>query len=380
MAPMGKKKQILFLSARASLIKTARDAISAQAGAWELCTADGVDAAMSRLRSHAIDAVVADTTGSGQGGLALLRLLRDAGMLAAAPVIILSGAKERDVKRQALELGAAELLNRPLVAEDLIMRLRSAMGLGPRQDPSNTGGQGPKKRNMDWQRSALGLIWPLAGAGEFREQVGSHHVMRVGCYCRVLAEGLGLPRRFVEMITLTSPMHDIGKIGVPEFILQKAGALTAGERQIMQRHCEFGYEILRGGCLPMAAYARWRDGDHTETQLDAPPDPLVLQAASIALTHHEKWDGTGYPRRLCRQQIPLESRILAVVDVYDTLSHARPYKLAFSEDVTLATITEEAGHHFDPEVIAALGRVRGQLREIKHALVDDPNTIEVPLG
>ena len=172
------------------------------------------------------------------------------------------------------------------------------------------------------------------------------------------------------MIFLTSPLHDIGKIGIPDSILLQPRTLTPEEWKIMQRHCAIGAGILQQDARKSSP-VRAASADES---LDGNPDrenPFLAMASSIALTHHERWDGTGYPQGLSGDSIPLESRIVAVADVYDALHSARPYKPAFPEDRVLGIMKEKVGSHFDPTVYRVFERSLDAFREIRRQFTDE---------
>ncbi|MFQ3613626.1 MAG: HD domain-containing phosphohydrolase [Cyanobacteriota bacterium] len=186
-------------------------------------------------------------------------------------------------------------------------------------------------------------IFCLSLAAEYRDQDTSFHLKRMSNYSRIIAKHLGLSSREQELIFYASPMHDVGKIGIPDAILLKPGRFTPEERLIMNRHPEIGYEIL--------------------SKSDS---ELMKKSATIALTHHEKFDGSGYPRGLKGEQIPLEGRIVALADVFDALASRRPYKEAWDLTDIFRLVEESTGTHFDPQVVAAFDRGRSEILEIYH--------------
>jgi len=186
-------------------------------------------------------------------------------------------------------------------------------------------------------------IFCLSVAAEYRDQDTSFHLKRMSNYSRIIAKHLGLSSHEQELIFYASPMHDVGKIGIPDAILQKPGRLTPEERQIMNRHPEIGYEIL--------------------SKSDS---ELMQKSAIIALTHHEKFDGSGYPRGLKGEGIPLEGRIVALADVFDALASRRPYKEAWALNEVFQFVEDNRGSHFDPQVVAAFNRGRSEILEIYH--------------
>jgi PAS domain S-box-containing protein len=178
------------------------------------------------------------------------------------------------------------------------------------------------------------ILERLAQAAELRDDETGLHTRRVGVLAARIATSLGLPSAEVELLRQAAPLHDVGKIGVPDQILMKEGALTPAERACIELHAALGARILSGST-----------------------SPLIRLAESIAHCHHERWDGTGYPRRLSREEIPLPARICAVADVFDALSHARPYRAAWPMERILTYMRHAAGTHFDPEVVDAFFRI-----------------------
>ena len=176
----------------------------------------------------------------------------------------------------------------------------------------------------------LDTIFRLGTAAEYRDKETGNHIRRMSFYSAIIAEQMGLTPRQVEMVRLSSPMHDIGKVGVPDAILLKPGRLNELERKIMESHAVIGAEILKDSAVP-----------------------LIRLSQVIALSHHEKWDGTGYPAGTAGADIPVEGRIVALADVFDALSNKRVYKPAFSLVETLDIIKQSSGTHFDPTVVDA---------------------------
>jgi putative two-component system response regulator len=182
----------------------------------------------------------------------------------------------------------------------------------------------------------------LARAVEYRDLETGGHIERMSNYCGVLARRLGFPDERAELIRMASPLHDVGKIAIPDTVLLKPGKFTDAERAEMQKHAELGFRILAGS-----------------------PTPLLETAATIARTHHEKVDGSGYPRGLFGDAIPIEGRIAAVADVFDALTTDRVYRPAFSVDEGLEIMAEGRGTHFDPQVLDAFTNSIGEFLEVK---------------
>lgn len=186
----------------------------------------------------------------------------------------------------------------------------------------------------------------------------------------MLAEELGMDHKFTERIFLTSPLHDIGKIGIPDNILLKQGKLNSDEWEIMKQHCEIGADILRQDRVKWAPLAIYRDLLKC-SELPKSDNPFLKMAETITLTHHERWDGTGYRSGLSENQIPIESRIVAIADVYDALSSKRPYKPGFKDSKVIRIMRENNGSHFDPEVFSPFEKSLDLFRGIRTQFVDE---------
>ncbi len=197
------------------------------------------------------------------------------------------------------------------------------------------------------KESQTKIIHKLSGAAEFKDNETSAHTKRVGMYTEIIAQAMGFDRDFCDLVKLTSPMHDIGKIGIPDSILLKPGKLDDDEFTVMKKHAMFGYEIL------------FEDGDE-----------ILKMAATIARDHHEKWDGSGYPMGKKGEEISIQGRITAVVDVFDALTSRRPYKEPWSVERAVKLIQGESGTHFDPKVIDAFLEKLDTFIEIKNLFKD----------
>jgi len=366
------KARILFVDDEQSVLESIRLSLGAERAEWMMDFERGADQALALLQRKDYDAVVSDICMPGKNGFHLLQRIRSEERTQDIPVIMLTGISERDIKRRALDSGATDLLGKPVEKEDLIARLRNAIRLKDYQDKLKKQNLVLEKRvaerTAELENSRLDIIWRLAKASEHRDQDTGNHVVRVGCYCRAIAEALGEDRKFVEMLFLASPLHDIGKLGIPDAVLLKRGPLTSEEREVMKSHCALGAKILNEEAKIAMTFLTWR-GDPPPGEA-LPQNPILRMASSIALTHHERWDGSGYPEGLEGEEIPMSSRIVALSDVYDALCSERPYKRALPEKNTLEIIRSEVGRQFDPKVHAAFLRSLAELRTIRTVLVD----------
>jgi putative two-component system response regulator len=214
-------------------------------------------------------------------------------------------------------------------------------------------------------------VWELGRVAERQEASGDHHVVRIGLISRAIAETMGLESARVKALTLAAPLHDVGMIGIPDRIFMKKECLSPSETAVMRWHCWIGAKILRDESALRTIFLRCRSPERGIALLPG-MNRVLLTAASIALAHHEKWDGTGYPRELQGEEIPLESRIVAIADVYDALTSDRPFRRAYTEEWALEALDERAGNHFDPDVYATFLSAFSRIRSLRLEYPDQP--------
>lgn len=315
-------------------------------GYRQFFTTSDASQAMPLIAAERPDVVLLDILMPAVSGLEVLEAIRSHEQFVDLPVIILTAANDRETRLKAIRLGATEFLGKPLDTVELETRLRNVLFMKAHQD---------RLKNYAWElelevavRSAelaeahKQVVRCLARVGEYRDNETGNHVLRVGLVAEIIARRLGLSREFCGRIREAAALHDIGKVGVPDAVLLKPGKLDAVEFTVMKDHCRKGWNV----CLPQS------DAPVMPTAI-ASNSPILEMAASIAYTHHEKWDGSGYPGGLRGEDIPIEGRITAVADVFDALTHARPYKAAMSIEESLRILKEERGTHFDPRVLDA---------------------------
>ncbi len=375
------RKQILFVDDEQPVLDSLHRMLRAQRDVWEMSFVPRALQAWELLMEGDFDAVVLDISMPGMSGLQLLKRIQRTRRTRNIPVVMLTGLENRGLKRQALDLGAADLLNKPAEPEDLLARLRSVLRLKSYQDELNTHNhrleRTVRERTAELSQSRLDMIWRLGKAAEQRDEETGNHVVRVGCLSRVVAESIGLDEQRLETLFLAAPLHDIGKIGIPDAILRKRGPLSPGQWTAMREHCVIGARILREDSKMAVAFRIWR-GLPAETSPADAKNPFLETAATVALEHHEKWDGTGYPRGLAGEQISLESRIVAICDVFDAITSQRPYRKPCSLDDALEIIRKGAGTHFDPAVHEAFLAALAEVKRIKNRFSDGVEILSEP--
>lgn len=340
---------------------------------WEMTFLDCPDDAWPRLLSNEFDTVVLDIDMPGNGALELLDRIKENKHTGKIPVVMLAGAGDCSMKSRALEHGADDLLNKPVDPVDLLARLNSALRLKTCQDALDEHDlrleETIRQHTSEVRQSYQEIAWKLGKFAEKRDKSTGHHVIRVGLYSRAIAETLELDPIFIETIGIVAPLHDVGKIGVSDFILLKKEPLTPQETFVMRRHCWIGAKILREESKVRQAFLQWHTNTEPSSTVFA-TNPYLKMAATIAMGHHEKWDGTGYPQGLCGEAIPLEARIVAIADVFDAVTSERPYRPAYSEEWALELLQEDSGSYFDPRMYSAFMKALPKIRSIRQLFVD----------
>ncbi|MEO5363020.1 MAG: response regulator [Magnetococcus sp. DMHC-8] len=285
------------------------------------------------------DLILLDVMMPEMDGYTACRLLKEDARSREIPILFVTAKSEVEDEIKGFELGAADYLVKPVSPPIVLARVRTHLAMHDQRkllaDQVAVRTAQLQIRNMELEETRQEVIRQLGRAAEYRDNETGMHVLRMSRYVRLLALQAGLSEPEAEQLMHAAPMHDLGKIGIPDHILLKPGKLTEEEFAIIQSHCEIGFQII---------------GKQSA-------DILNL-GALIALTHHEKWNGSGYPRRLAGEAIPLAGRLIAVADVFDALTSARPYKKPWSIDDALALISKEAGAHFDPRLAALFGDLR----------------------
>jgi putative two-component system response regulator len=315
-----------------------------ESAGYEVASAPDADEALARFREKTTDIVVTDMNMPGRSGLELIDLLKK--LQPDVATMMLTAVDDTDLAERAMERGSYGYIIKPFERNELLIAMSNALkrrqleieNRAHREDLEEmvrartselwTALQTVEQREQDLKVSREDTVERLSIAAEFRDDDTATHIKRMSGYCGLLSGWAGLDRTKSDMVRTASIMHDVGKIGIPDNILLKPGKLTPDEYAFMQQHSEFGFRILSG-----------------------PKSELLDLAATIALTHHEKCDGSGYPRGLKRDEIPIEGRIAAVADVFDALTNDRVYRKAFDLPEVIRIMKEGRGSHFDPELL-----------------------------
>jgi putative two-component system response regulator len=326
-----------------------------------------------RIFAETPDLVLMDIRMPNVDGLTVLGKMRANDQTRKIPVVILTSTTDTNTKVKALNLGANDFLNKPVNSSELLARVRNTLMAKAHVDLLS--GYSEKLehevqlRTAELVASRREAIQCLARAAEMRDDKTGHHVIRVGRYAAIIAAELGFSVEQIVDLEHAAQLHDVGKIGVPDAILNKPDRLTPEEFEQIKDHCRAGSRIIRDD-------SRMDEHEESLSQigdfLSECSSPVMRLAALVAESHHEKWDGSGYPRGLSGEEIPIEGRITAVCDVFDAVSTSRPYKKAYPLEKCFQIIAEGRDAHFDPTIVDAFFRRRHEIIEAYKEYYDNP--------
>lgn len=324
--------QIVIIDDHLANLELARGLLEST-GYTEVVTERDPHEALERIRSHPPDLILLDLYMPDLDGFEMLAELRPLILEPhLIPVLVVTGDITPESRRRALSLGARDFVTKPLDAVEVLMRVRNLLQvrhlqleLARRNDDLDAE---VRSRTAELEAARYDTLTRLALTAEYRDDDTHEHALRVGRSSALLAGHAGLSRKDVEAIGLAAPLHDLGKVSIPDSVLLKQGPLTPDERATIETHTTVGARLLAGGT-----------------------SEVIQLAHDIALTHHEHFDGSGYPNLLRGDAIPLPGRIVALADVFDSLTHSRPYRAAWPVKRALELIRKERGHHFDPRLV-----------------------------
>lgn len=312
------------------------------------------------VEQHRPDLLLLDILMPQISGLQILEQLRKSPRWFNLPIVVLTADDSQTTKRKALQLGANDFLRKPVDPIEMMPRIRNVVKVKKQYDLLHRYAKELEEqvqiKTAELVRSHREISQCLARAAEYRDDDSGRHVIRVGRYCRLIGQQLGIEDHQLDVFEQAAQLHDIGKIAIPESILLKRAKLTAEEMHVVVRHTEIGKNILE---MPNEDQLLLQDHTVRGSRLLSKSESPILQlAATISLTHHECWDGSGYPNHLSGNDIPLEGRIVAVADVFDALSSERPYKKAYPIEECFRILEDGRGKQFDPAVLDAFFRAR----------------------
>ena len=288
--------------------------------------------ALQVAREQLPQLILLDIMMPGMDGYAVCRALKADPATAAVPVIFITALNDSQDETAGFDVGGVDYLTKPVSPPVVRARVRTHLSL---------------VRMDELRETRLQIVQRLGRAAEYKDNETGMHVIRMSHFAHRLALAAGCGAEWADDLLNAAPMHDVGKIGIPDAVLQKPGPLDPQEWATMRRHPEIGAEII---------------GEH--------PSGVLRLARSVALAHHEKWDGSGYPAGLAGEHIPLEARIVAVADVFDALTSVRPYKKAWAPEDAMAHIAAQAGQHFDPELVRLFAPLLPELLDIRQRWQD----------
>lgn len=308
-------------------------------------------AALMYAENNPVDLLVTEFELTEPNGLQFVEAFRRIPDKVEVPVIMITGTNENDIRNRVLDEEVDDFLHKPADPVQFLARVRSLLKLRNRDlelaERAESLAETVRRATADILLAEEETIFRLTRAAEYRDKETKNHIVRMGHYSRLLAARIGRPTAEQELIFLAAPMHDMGKVAIPDSILLKEGKLTPTEWEIMKSHARAGYEILK-------------ESD----------SPVIKMGAEIALSHHEKWDGSGYPNGLKGKDIALTGRICALADVFDALVSTRPYKKAWPLSDVLETLKKGKGQHFDPTLVDEFLQIIPDVQKVRKALPD----------
>jgi putative two-component system response regulator len=326
---------------------------------YEIIKATSGKEALGILSGNQIDLILLDVMMPGMDGFEVTRWVRQDEKNRLLPIILVTALRETEDRVKGIEAGCDDFLSKPVDKIELLARVRSLLKVKDYNDlmkdyrkelESEVAGR-TEELKQAFERikaASLDTIYRLSLAAKYKEDEAGAHIKRMSRYCAAVARRMGLDESSIETILYAAPMNDLGKIGIPDSILLKPAKLDAMEWEIMKLHTVIGAKILEGS--------------------DA---KFIRMGETIALCHHEKWDGSGYPNRLKGIDIPIAGRIAAIADVFDALTSKRPYRKPFSVEKSLAIIREGRASHFDPDVVDAFFAIQDEILAIKKQYGED---------
>ena len=333
---------------------------------YDIVSAANGQEALEKLFKNEIDLILLDVMMPGMDGFEVTRMVRQDDKHRLLPIVLVTALHETQDRIKGIEAGCDDFISKPFDKMELLARVRSLLKVKAYNDLLSNYqkelelevAKKTEELKQAFERikaASLDTIYRLSMASEYKDEDTGAHIKRMSRYSAAVARRLGLDENTIEIILYAAPMHDVGKIGIPDQILMKPGKLNQKEWKIMKQHTVIGAKILEGS--------------------DA---EFIRLGETIAQTHHEKWDGSGYPNNLNGTEIPIAGRVTAIADVFDALTSKRPYKKPFSVEKSLVIISEGKGSHFDPDVVDAFFAIQDEILTIKNEYGENNQQAGIP--
>ncbi len=322
-------------------------------GYLNILTAHGGQEGVDIYTDEQPDLMVLDLKMPGLNGFEVMTCLKNKSLVDSYhPIIALTAQQDEETRLAALEGGAKDFIGKPFELTEILARINNMLEVrllhNQIREQNKSLEERVRERAQELEKTRQEVLNRLGRASEYRDNETGMHVIRMGLYAEILARAIGLADRECDLILQASPLHDVGKIGIPDHILLKPGKLDEPEWEIMKTHCKIGAEIL--------------SGSHSD---------LLKAAEIIALNHHEQWSGNGYPNGIAGEDIPLQARIVSICDVFDALTSERPHKNTWSADRAMQEIESQSGELFDPRLVRAFKKCQPQLEIIADQYSDE---------
>lgn len=325
--------------------------VSALKDDYKLGIATSGSSALQYIDNHLPDLILLDIMMPEMDGYEVCERLKTNERTRDIPILFVTAMTEAEDKARGFELGGVDYITKPFQILEVKARVRTHLALKLAREQLKNHNlileERVRERTQELRNTQIEVVYRLGRAAEYRDNETGYHIKRMSRYCALLGKALGMNEEECEILLNASSMHDIGKIGIPDGILLKPGRLDPNERLIMQSHTRIGAGILAGNSCK-----------------------LLQMAETIALTHHEKWNGTGYPSGLAGNDIPLVGRITALSDVFDALTSKRPYKDAWSVEDAVAEIVRSSGIHFDSALVDLFLEIQPEMQLVKDRFMD----------
>ncbi len=347
--------KILIVDDQASNVMLLQQILS-QAGYTNIISTQNPLEVLDLYKKHKPELVLLDLNMPNLDGFGVMAQLKEVEADSYIPVLVLTAVDQPTIRHRALSAGARDFLGKPLDVSEVVCRIRNMLEVrilhNRHRNLNQILEEKVRQRTRELEETRQEVIHRLGRAGEYRDNETGNHVIRMSQFSYLLAKQIGLPKKQCNLILNASPMHDIGKIGIPDKILLKPGKLDAEEWEIMKTHVTKGTEILSGN-----------------------DSSLMVTARNIAQHHHEKWDGSGYPEGLKGENISIEGRIVAICDVFDALTSERPYKKAWDLNEAVDWMKDQSGRHFQPEFLAAFLETLTEVKKVRGEFADSLETV-----